>query len=72
MKHFVTYIIDCLGAIPAGVDYANPMNTIGMGNPALPTETTVGSGDLLTIDNKKRKFNRIKKYIKRKNKKVRN
>ena len=25
---------------------ANPANTIGMGNVALPTETTVGSGDI--------------------------
>lgn len=52
--------------------FATPLNTMGMGNPTLPTDTTPGSGDLLSISNKpkKNKFKSLKSYIKRKNKKV--
>ncbi len=49
---------------------ATPMNTSGMGDPTLPTDTTVGSGDLLTVSNKKKthKFKSLKHYIKLKQK----
>lgn len=68
MKNIVTYINDCLGVMPAGIDYANPMNTIGMGNPALPSDNTPGSGDLLAVCDKpkKKKKKSFKQYIKQK------
>ena len=57
MKHLRDYIIE---------ELTTPTNTVGMGNPVLPTETTIGSGDQLS-------FNLIKRTSKRtsKNKKLR-
>lgn len=57
MKPLRDYIIE---------ELTTPTNTLGMGNPVLPTETTIGSGDQLS-------FNLIKRTSKRtsKNKKLR-
>lgn len=56
MKHLRDYIIE---------ELTTPTNTLGMGNPALPTETTTGSGDQLS-------FNLIKRvpYSKKHNKRT--
>lgn len=57
MKHLRDYIIE---------ELTTPTNTVGMGNPVLPMETTIGSGDQLS-------FNLIRRTSKRtsKNKKLR-
>ena len=49
--------------------FATPMNTMGMGNPTLPTDTTPGSGDLIAIADKPiKRLKSLKRYIKRKKK----
>lgn len=58
MKDFKTYLEDL---------YATPANTMGMGNIAMPTDSTVGSGDIpLSLPvyikklKKRKKFKRYK------------
>lgn len=43
MKNLKEYIKE---ELMTGGSYATPSNALGMGNVALPTETTVGSGDI--------------------------
>lgn len=50
MKNFKDYLKEC---------NATPMNTIGMGNPSMPTDDAPGSGDALCFINNKKK--RVKK-----------
>ena len=63
MKH----IIECMD----GISPATSMNTMGMGNPTMPTDTEVGSGDMLSISKpgtvkklkKRKKMKRLKEYV---------
>jgi len=46
LKSLKKYVKECDGACPS--------NTLGMGNVAFPTDTTVGSGDTFQFRRKKR------------------
>ena len=50
--------------------FATPANTMGMGDPVAPTDTSVGSGDAIAVSKerpkKKKKMTSLKKYLKRK------
>lgn len=51
-------------------EYATPMNTLGMGNVQLPTDTNVGSEPLsINPKRKKKRLNNLKDYIKKHTKK---
>lgn len=68
MKTLKDYLKECIGGV-----FATPVNTIGMGNPAAPDASGIGSGDILMPlekDSKiplkpikKKKNKKIKKYI---------